>query len=98
MMLTGERVPAAEFYRLGAVEACLPAAELMPAALAMANVIAAKPPGAVRRIRSAFSTVDALGVRDGFHLEQAYTTELSRSPEGEAARRAFFGRHSEGKS
>jgi enoyl-CoA hydratase len=98
MMLTGERVPAPEFYRLGAVEACLPDAELMPAALGMANVIAAKPPGAVRRIRGAFSTVEALSVRDGFHVEQAYTTELSRSGQGAAARRAFFERRKESKT
>ena len=97
MMLTGERVPAAEFYRLGAVEACLPDAELMPAALAMASAIAAKPPGAVRRIRSAFSTVEALSLREAFHVEQAYTTELSRSPEGAAARQAFFERCKERK-
>jgi enoyl-CoA hydratase len=97
MMLTGERVPAAEFYRLGAVEACLPDAELMPAALGLASVIAAKPPDAVRRIRGAFSTVEALSVRDGFHVEQAYTTELSRSPEGAAARQAFFERRKESK-
>ena len=45
MMLTGERVPASELYRLGAVEACLPEAELLPAALAMASAIAAKSPG-----------------------------------------------------
>ena len=69
MMLTGERVPAAEFYRLGAVEACVSDGELMPAALGMASVIAAKPAGAVRRIRGAFSTVEALSVRDGFHVE-----------------------------
>ena len=31
MMLTGERVPASELYRLGAVEACLPPADLLPA-------------------------------------------------------------------
>ena len=92
MMLTGERVPAAEFYRLGAVEACLPDVELMGGALGMASAIAAKPPGAVRRIRGAFSTVEALALRDGFHLEQAYTTDLSRSPEGAAARQAFFER------
>jgi enoyl-CoA hydratase len=93
MMLTGERVPASEFYRLGAVEACLPEAELMPAALAVAATIAAKVPVAVRRIRSSFSTVEALEPREGFHVEQAYTTELSRSPEGAAARRAFFEKH-----
>ncbi len=97
MMLTGERVLAAEFYRLGAVEACIPDAELLPAALGMGSVIAAKPPGAVRRIRGAFSTVEALSVRDGFHVEQAYTTELSRSPEGVAARQAFFERRKETK-
>jgi len=98
MMLTGERVPAAEFYRLGAVEACLPDAELMAAALGMASAIAAKPPGAVLRIRGAFSTVEALPLRDGFHIEQAYTTELSRSPEGAAARRAFFEQRKESKA
>src|SRR5262249_18014707 len=42
MMLTGQRVPAAELYRLGAVEECLPAAELLPAALAIAGTIAEK--------------------------------------------------------
>jgi enoyl-CoA hydratase len=98
MMLTGERVPATEFYRLGAVEACLPEADLVPAALGMARAIAAKSPSAVLRIRGAFPTVEALSTRDGFHVEQVYTTELSRSPEGEAARRAFFQRRAEGKS
>jgi enoyl-CoA hydratase len=98
MMLTGERVPAMEFYRLGAVEVCLPELELMPAALGMASTIAAKPPGAVRRIRGAFPTVEALSTRDGFQLEQAYTTELSRSADGDSARRAFFERRRKGKS
>jgi enoyl-CoA hydratase len=90
MMLTGERVPAAELYRLGAVEACLPEAELLPAALAMASAIAAKNAAAVRRIRGSFLTVEALDLREGFRIEQTYTTELSRSPEAAAARRAFF--------
>ena len=97
MMLTGERVPAAEFYRLGAVEACLPEAELMQAALGIASTIASKPAAAVWRIRSAFSTVEALSLREGFNVEQAYTTELSRSSEGAAARRAFFERRKEPK-
>jgi enoyl-CoA hydratase len=90
MMLTGERVAATEFYRLGAVEACLPERDLLPAALAMAATIAAKSPAALRRIRGAYSTIEALDLREGFRVEQAYTTELSRSPEAVAARRAFF--------
>ena len=44
----------------------------------------------MRRIRGSFLTVEALDVREGFRVEQAYTTELSRSPEAAAARRAFF--------
>jgi enoyl-CoA hydratase len=90
MMLTGERVPAAELYRLGAVEACLPAAELLPAAIALASTIAAKRTAAVRRIRGSFFAVEALDMREGFHSEQVYTTELSMSPDGVEARRAFF--------
>jgi enoyl-CoA hydratase len=90
MMLTGERVPAAELHRLGAVEECLPASDLVPAAIALAATIATKSPTAIRRIRSSFSTVEALDIREGFRLEQAYTTELATSADGEAARRAFF--------
>ena len=90
MMLTGERVPAAELYRLGAVEACLPAADLLPAAVALAGTIAAKSPAAIQRIRGSFATVAALDMREGFRTEQVYTTDLSMSPDGAEARRAFF--------
>jgi len=90
MLLTGERVPAAELYRLGAIEACLPDGEVMPAALAVAARIAEKSPAAVHAIRSSFGPVAELSLRDGFRLEQDYTNELSRSPDAAEARRAFF--------
>ncbi len=90
MMLTGERVPAAELYRLGAVEACVPDAGLLPAALSVATAIAAKSPAAVRTIRDSFATVEALTLREGFRIEQAYTTELSKTPDAAEARRAFI--------
>lgn len=90
MMLTGERVPASELYRLGAVESCPPTAELLPAACAMASTIATKSPAAVRRIRGSFAMIEALDVREGFRAEQSYTEELSRSADAVEARRAFF--------
>jgi enoyl-CoA hydratase len=90
MTLTGERVPAAELHRLGAVEAPLPAAELLPAAIALAAMIAAKSPIAVRTIRDSFQTVEALPLREGFRIEQTYTTALSKSADAEEARRAFL--------
>ncbi|WP_049564147.1 enoyl-CoA hydratase/isomerase family protein [Streptomyces sp. SBT349] len=90
MVLTGERVPAAELYRLGAVEECVPRERLLPAASALAAVMAAKSPAAVRAIRSSFGAVDALPLRDGFRLEQNYTAELSGTADAEEARRAFL--------
>jgi enoyl-CoA hydratase len=89
MMLTGERISAAELYRLGVVEACLPEGELLPEALRVASMIAAKSPTAVRTIRSSFATVEGLDLREGFRIEQAYTTELSKSADAAEARRAF---------
>jgi enoyl-CoA hydratase len=90
LTLTGERIPASELYRLGAVEACLPNAELLPAAIAVAAQIASKSPEAVRRIRGSYSAIESLDLREGFHLEQEYTTELSQSEDSKEARRAFF--------
>jgi enoyl-CoA hydratase/carnithine racemase len=89
MMLTGERIEAAELYRLGVIEACVPESQLLPTALEVAAAIASKSPAAVRRIRESFSTVEGLGLREGFRLEQNYTTELAKTPDAAEARRAF---------
>lgn len=90
MMLTGERVPAAELHRLGAVEECVPAAELLPRAIEIAALIAAKSPRAVAVIRGHFDTVAHLGLYEGFRAEQRYITELSRTPDAAEARLAFI--------
>jgi len=90
MMLTGERVSAAEFYRLGIVEECVSPDRLVPRAVEIASIIASKSPTAVRTIRGSFETVAHLGLYDGFRIEQAYTTTLSTSPEAAEARRAFL--------
>jgi enoyl-CoA hydratase len=89
MLLTGERVPAAELYRLGVVEACVPLAELMPAALDLARQIAAKSPIAVRMIKDSFGMVENLPLRDGYRLEQKVTVELSKTEDAREAQRAF---------
>jgi enoyl-CoA hydratase len=90
MMLTGERVSAAEFHRLGVIEECVPADRLMPTAIGIAALIAGKSPTAVRTIRASFDTVAHLPLYEGFRIEQEYTTELSRSPDAAEARQAFF--------
>ncbi len=90
LMLTGEALSCQELHRLGAVEACVPSAQLMSTALALAQTIAQKSPPAVRTIRESFLTVEGLGLREGFRFEQNYITPLSKSPEALEARQAFI--------
>ena len=90
MMLTGERVPAAELHRHGVLDRCLPREDVLPASLELATTIAAKSPTAVRAIRDSFATVEELSLSRAFHVEQRYTTELGASADGVEARRAFI--------
>jgi len=89
LLLTGQRIPATELYRLGVLEECVPRAALIPAALAIAHDIAAKSPLAVRMLKQSFNTVENLTLRDGYRVEQGMTVELSKSEDAKEAKRAF---------
>ncbi len=89
MMLTGYRVPATELYRLGIVEAALQESDLMPYAQAMAAVIAAKSPIASRIAKHSASTIESMGLRDGYRFEQTLTAELGRTEDSKESMRAF---------
>jgi enoyl-CoA hydratase len=89
MLLTGERVPAQELYRLGVVEECVPGGELMVKARELANEIAGKSPLAVRMIKESFNAVENLTLRDGYRLEQNMTVALAKTDDAREAREAF---------
>ena len=89
MMLTGYRVPAQELYRLGIVEAVLPNAELMPAALEMAANIAAKSPLSVVLAKHTLNVVEELSLRDGYRYEQDMTARIAQTEDAKEAQRAF---------
>ena len=89
LYFTGRRVPAAELYRRGVIEAALPRDELMPKALEIAREIAAKSPIAVRQVKRAFNTVAEMPVREGYRFEQSVTVELSHTEDSREAQRAF---------
>jgi enoyl-CoA hydratase len=89
LLLTGQRIPATELYRLGVLEECVPRAALLPAAMAIAHDIAAKSPLAVRMLKQSFNIVENLTLRDGYRIEQNMTVELSRSDDAKEAKRAF---------
>jgi len=90
MYFTGKRVPAAEFHRLGAIEACVPRADLMKTALELAREIAAKSPLAVKQIKRTLNTIEEMPVRDAYRYEQSVTVELSHSEDAREAQRAFL--------
>lgn len=89
MMLTGYRVPAAELYRLGVVEACVPPDQLMDTALGIAREIASKSPIAVQLAKHALNTIEEMSLRDGYRFEQNMTVELGKYEDSKEAMRAF---------
>lgn len=89
MMLTGERVSGAELYRLGVVQKCVPAAELMPEALAMARKIAGYSPLATRLAKQSLNAIETMSLRDGYRFEQDMTLQLAKSEDSREAMLAF---------
>jgi enoyl-CoA hydratase/carnithine racemase len=89
MMLTGYRVPAAELYRLGVVEACVPAAELMPRALEIARTIAEKSPVSTRLIKHTLNVIEDMSLRDGYRYEQDMTAQIAKTEDAREAQAAF---------
>jgi enoyl-CoA hydratase len=86
---TGRRVPAAELYRLGVIEACPPRDKLTETALDLAREIASKSPLAIRHIKRALNTIEEMPVRDAYRFEQTVTVELSHTEDAREAQRAF---------
>jgi enoyl-CoA hydratase len=89
MMLTGYRVPGAELYRLGVVEACTTPEELMPAALEMAKLIASKSPVSTRMGKHTLNTIEDMSLRDGYRYEQDMTQAISKTEDAKEAQLAF---------
>jgi enoyl-CoA hydratase/carnithine racemase len=89
MVLSGYRVPAAELYRRGIIEDCVPLDQLMPAAMKIATGIAKKSPAALRLAKRAINTVETMGLKDGYRFEQNLTVEMTQHEDSKEAMRAF---------
>lgn len=89
MMMTGDRVDGAELYRLGVVEACVPADDLLPTARRMAERIAGFSPLATRMAKQSLNTIEQLSLRDGYRFEQDMTLQLGHSDDAKEAMLAF---------
>lgn len=90
MVLTGYRVPAAELHRLGVVEACVPDAELLETAMALARNMASKSPVSIRMAKQTLNVIEELSLRDGYRFEQDMTATIACSKDAQEAQRAFI--------
>jgi enoyl-CoA hydratase/carnithine racemase len=89
MALTGYRVPGAELFRLGIVEACTAPEQLMPAAMELAATIAAKSPLSTRLGKHTLNTIEDMSLRDGYRYEQDMTAIIGRTEDAKEAQLAF---------
>lgn len=89
MMLTGYRVPGAELYRLGVVEACVPPDQLMETAMGFAQEIAALSPVSTQLAKHSLNTIEELSLRDGYRFEQDMTMQIGKTEDAKEAIKAF---------
>ncbi len=89
MMFTGQRLNGHDLYRLGVVEECVPADQLMDTAMALAKDIASKSPIAMQLAKHAMNAIEFMSLRDGYRFEQSMTAELSKYEDSKEAMRAF---------
>jgi enoyl-CoA hydratase len=90
MFYTGMKVSGQELYRLGLVEACLPADQLMPYCMEIARDIASKSPIAMRLAKEAARLTETMPTRDAYRYEQGNTVALSKTEDSKEAQRAFL--------
>lgn len=90
MFFTGMKVPAAELYRRGVIDEVVPAEQLMPLALQIAQEIASKAPLAIAYAKQAANMMDLMPQRDGYRFEQNFTMALARTEDAHEARTAFL--------
>ena len=90
MFLLGEKIPAAELVRLGAVRAAVPADELTATAVELARQLASKSPIALRLAKEAMNRVEGVPLRDAYRTEQDYTARLLGFEDSAEARQAYL--------
>jgi enoyl-CoA hydratase len=90
MILTGQRIGAAEALRIGLVERVVPAAEVMNAARDLARELAGRAPVAMRYAKEAVVKGLGMSLDDGLRLEGDLSTLLRTTEDRLEGARAFL--------
>jgi enoyl-CoA hydratase len=86
---TGGNIPAAEAYRLGAVEKVVPSADLEREAREFCGVIASKSRKALVIAKEALNGLEERDVDRGYRWEQGFTLEMYMHEDSQKSRDAF---------
>ena len=89
LILTGDRIPAAEALRIGLVDAVVPHADLEKRTLELAGKIASKSPVAVRLAKAAVKASVNLPLDQGLRHEQSLFSVVFSTEDKEEGVRAF---------
>ncbi|MBW7929499.1 MAG: enoyl-CoA hydratase/isomerase family protein [Fimbriimonadaceae bacterium] len=89
MLMTAKPISAARAYEIGLVNRVTTAEELMPAALELAQTIAANGPLAVRAAKKALSEGEHLPIEEALDLEQRLSKALFGTADAAEGPRAF---------
>ncbi|MDX3884227.1 MAG: enoyl-CoA hydratase family protein [Sphingomonas sp.] len=86
---TGGRIPAAEAYRLGAVEMVVSVEELHAKAREFCAIIASKSRKALTTAKEALNGIEPRDVDQGYRWEQGFTLEMYMHEDSQKSRDAF---------
>jgi enoyl-CoA hydratase len=90
MLLTGQPITAQDAYRLGLVNRVVPAADLESEVRALANLLASKPPVAMRYIIEAVHRGLQMSSADGLRVEAALFGLVASTDDMREGTRAFL--------
>lgn len=94
LILTGDRIPASEAYRIGLVDEVVPHDQLMTRTMEIANKIAEKSPVAVRLAKEAVKASARLPIDQGLRFEQGLFSIVFSTHDKEEGVRAFLEKRS----
>jgi enoyl-CoA hydratase len=90
ILLTGNRIDAAEAHRLGLINYVVTREQLMPKAEELAARIAANGPFAVRKIKEAVIKCSGVSLPEAFKIENAISLEVMLTDDAKEGPRAFM--------
>lgn len=90
MFFTGDRIPAAEFYRRGAIEELTPPGQAEARAVAFAQKLAAKSPIGLRLAKESILRIEDMSLEDAYRTENDYSLRLATFHDSREAMSAFM--------